>query len=222
MPLFRAAPARAFVRRHTELREPAGVAGVRLHLANDVLAVWHACQLELGDEDAALPYWSAAWAGGLALSRWLREQPQAVTGKRVLDFGAGSGLVGIVAMQEGASSVRAVDIDPFAIAAIQLNARANDVRIEPVRRDILNDGPPPNVDVVLVADCWYEETLAARVTPWLHRVAEAGIDVLVGDPGRRYLPGAELEELARYAVRTTTELEDLGQQSAAVYRLRQG
>ena len=79
---------------------------------------------------------------------------------------------------------------------------------------------PPDADVVLAGDCWYEGRLASRVLPWLRRAAASGIDVLVGDPGRAYLPADALQEIARYEVRTTTELEDLDQKRAAVYRLR--
>jgi predicted nicotinamide N-methyase len=220
VPLYRAGPARAFVRRHTVLREVTELPGLRLQLADDVLDVWRAVQLELADDDWPLPYWSAAWAGGLALASYLRDRPELVAGRRVLDFGSGSGLVGIVAGQLGAESVVAVDIDPFAIAAIQVNARANDVRIGALRRDLIGEEPPAEVDVLLAADCWYEERFAELVTPWLRVVRAAGIDVLVADPGRRFFPASEVEEIAEYQVRTTSALEDQDQRTARVYRFR--
>jgi predicted nicotinamide N-methyase len=192
--------------------------GLRLHLADDVLEVWRAVQLELADDETPLPYWSAAWAGGLALASYLRDRPELVAGRRVLDLGSGSGLVGIVAAQVGGASVVAVDIDPFAMAAIQLNARANEVRVSALRRDMVGEEPPAEVDVLLAADCWYEEGFAAVVTPWLRSVTAAGIEVLVADPGRRYLPVAELIEIAEYPVRTTSALEDQDQRTARVYR----
>ena len=101
-------------------------------------------------------------------------------------------------------------------AAIRLNARANRRRVTALCRDVL-DEEPPDVDVILAGDCWYEARLAARVLPWLRRARDRGVDVLVGDPGRRYLPAAGLVELARYDVRTTTELEDLALKQARVY-----
>ncbi len=121
-------------------------------------------------------------------------------------------------MRTGAASAIAADIDPFATAAIELNARANGCRVSVVHRDVL-DEEPPEVDVVLAGDCWYEATLAERVLPWLRRARSRGIDVLVGDPGRRYLPAEELVEVAAYEVRTTTELEDLDLKRATVYAL---
>jgi predicted nicotinamide N-methyase len=213
-----AASTRAFVLRNTRLRPVPGLEEVRLHLADDVLALWRAAQLETGDPEAALPYWAFAWGGGLALGRYLREHPEVVAGRRVFDVGSGSGLCAIAAMLAGASAAVGADIDPFAAAAIALNARANHRRVAVVRRDVLDD-EPPDVDVVLAADCWYEALLAERVMPWLRRARERGIDVLVGDPGRRYLPVGDLVELAAYEVRTTTALEDMDRKRAAVYAL---
>jgi predicted nicotinamide N-methyase len=214
-----AASARAFVLRHTRLRPVPGLATIRLQLADEALPLWHAVQVETHDPDAALPYWAFAWGGGLALGHYLLAHPEAVAGRRIFDLASGSGLCAIAAMQAGAASAIANDIDRFAEAAIGLNARANGHRIAAVRRDIL-DEEPPEVDVILAGDCWYEAALAERVLPWLRAARERGVEVLVGDPGRRYLPTDELLELATYEVRTTTELEDLDLKRGRVYALR--
>ncbi len=216
-----ASSARAFVLRHTRLRPVPGLEEVRLHLADDVLGLWHACQVETGDPDAPLPFWAFAWGGGLAIGRYLRERPEAVAGRRVLDFGSGSGLCAIAAMRAGASMAVAADIDPFAVSAIPANARANGYRVDVIRRDLLDEGVP-EADVIIAADCWYERPLARRVLPWLRGANEAGVGVLVGDPGRRYLPVRELVELATYEVRTTTALEDMDRKQAWVYTLGTG
>ena len=211
--------ARSFVIRHTRLRPVPGLDEIRLYLAEDVLPLWSAVQTETGDHDSPPPYWAFAWGGGLAVGRYLREHPEVVAGKRVFDFASGSGVCAIVALRAGATEATAADIDPYAAAAIVLNARANSHRIEVITRDVL-DGPPPDVDIVLAGDCWYEQGLAERVQPWLRRVQAAGIDVLLGDPGRRYMPTGELDAVASYEVRTTTELEDMDRKQAWVYRLR--
>lgn len=195
-----------------------GLEPLRLHVADEALTLWHAVQVETGDPDAALPYWAFAWGGGLALGHYLAEHPEAVAGRRVFDLGSGSGLCAIAALLAGASNVTAADIDPFAAAAIGLNTRANGRRVTIVGHDVLDD-EPPDADVILAGDWAYEARFAARVLPWLRRARERGIDVLVGDPGRRYLPTAELVELARYEVRTTTELEDLDLREGRVYGL---
>src|SRR5450755_292685 len=214
-----AASARAFVLRHTRLRPVPGLATIRLQLADEALPLWHAVQVETHDPDAALPYWAFAWGGGLALGHYLLAHPEAVAGRRIFDLASGSGLCAVAAMQAGAASAIANDIDRFAEAAIGLNARANGHRIGAIRRDIL-DEEPPEVDVILAGDCWYEATLAERVLPWLRAARNRGVEVLVGDPGRRYLPTDELLEVATYEVRTTTELEDLDLKLGRVYALR--
>ena len=92
-----AASPRAFVLRHTQLRPVPGLEEIRLHLVDDVLALWHAVQIEQDDPDPALPFWAIAWAGGLAIARYLREHPEVVAGRRVFDLASGSGLCAIAA-----------------------------------------------------------------------------------------------------------------------------
>jgi predicted nicotinamide N-methyase len=214
-----AASPRSFVLRQTTLRPIPGLEEIRLHLADDVLPLWRAVQLETDDPDAPLPYWAFAWAGGLAIGRHLRLHPEVVAGRRVFDLASGSGLCAIAGMRAGAASVTAADIDTLAAAAIALNARANGCRVTVVHGDVLADDPP-DVEVILAGDCWYEGPLAERVLPWLQRAAARGIDTLVGDPGRRYLPTGQLVELAMYDVRTTTDLEDRDQKTGRVYAIR--
>jgi predicted nicotinamide N-methyase len=214
-----AASPRAFVLRNTHLRPVPGLEEVRLQLADDVLLLWHAVQVETDDPDAALPYWAFAWAGGLAIGRHLREHPEAVAGRRGVDVASGSGLCAIASMHAGAAEATGADIDAFAAAAIGINARANGRRVTVVHRDVL-DEEPPEVDVILAGDCWYDAALAGRVLPWLRRARDRGVDVLVGDPGRHYLPTDELVELAAYQVRTTSELDDLDHTQGRVYAVR--
>ena len=213
-----AASPRAFVLRHTRLRPVPDLEEIRLHLADDALTLWHAVQLETGDPDAPLPYWAFAWSGGLAIGRYLRDHPETVAGRRVFDLGSGSGICAIASMLVGATEATGADIDPFAVAAIDLNARANRLRVDVVRRDVLDD-EPADADVILAGDCWYDGRLAERVMPWLQRAADRGIEVVLGDPGRRYLPVDNLVRLATYDVRTTTELEDLEFKQGRVYAL---
>jgi predicted nicotinamide N-methyase len=212
---------RAFVARHTRLRPVDGVAGIRLHLADEAEPVWRATEEATGEDGAPIPFWAFAWAGGLALARYVDEHPETVAGLEVLDMATGSGLVALVAARAGATHVDAADIDPFAEAAVRMNAHANRQHVTFVRRDLLEEAPP-SVDVLLAADTWYEGQLADRILPWLRTAAEAGSTVLVGDPGRAYLPDtadAGFERLARYDVRTTTTLEDRGVVSASVFRV---
>jgi predicted nicotinamide N-methyase len=194
---------RAFVTKHTRLQEVPGLGALKLHLSDDVFSVWKAVQERTGDPDAPIPFWAFAWGGGLAIASYVRDHPDAVTDTRVLDFASGSGLCAIAALRAGASNVEAIDVDPFAIAAVELNARANRVRID-ARRDDLLDRDPPDVDVILAGDCWYEESFGTRLTAWLWRAREAH-DGLI--------------ELASYDVRSTTDLEDMARTRAWVYEL---
>lgn len=177
--------------------------------------MWHQTGSTLGATDPALPYWAFAWAGGLAICRYVLEHPHEVEGRRVLDVASGSGLCSIVALRAGAASVHAVDIDPLAEAAVAVNARANGVRVGFSRRDLL-DELPPDFDVILAGDVCYEETMARRMLDWLRIAARRGTRVLLGDPGRTYLP-PDLERLATYDVRTSREVEASDARPAAVY-----
>ena len=218
---MRRGPARAFVVRHTRLREVPGLDDLRLHLGDEVLSLWRAVQVETGDPDAALPYWAFAWTGGLALAHYLRGRPEIVTDRRVFDLASGSGLCAIAAMRAGARRATAADVDAMAAAAIALNARANGTRVAVVQHDVLAAPPPDDVDLILAGDCFYEASLGARVRAWLMAAQARGIDVLIGDPVRQYLPLSDLRELASYEVRTTTELEDMAHKVGRVYALRE-
>ena len=209
---------RALIARHTRLQPVDGLVGIRLHLADEAGPVWRATEASLGIAGAPIPFLAFAWSGGLAIARFLAEHPEEVRGKQVLDMATGSGLCAIVAMREGAASAIGIDVDPFAEAAVALNARANGVRVGFIGRDLL-DEEPPDADVLLAGDTWYEGPLADRVLPWLRRVEANGTRVLVGDPGRRYLPSDELAPLAAYEVETTTQLEDRAVVRARVFTL---
>jgi predicted nicotinamide N-methyase len=175
---------------------------------------------ELGLADPPLPFWAFPWAGGLGVARFVAEHPEVVAERRVLDLATGSGLCAIVAARAGAAHVAAADIDPFAEAAVTLNARANEVEIAFMRGD-LTAGPPPDAEVILAGDVCYESAMAAAIVPWLERAAAAGSVVYLGDPGRTYLP-AGLVEVGRYRVHTTRELEPTTERDVGVYRMGGG
>jgi predicted nicotinamide N-methyase len=193
---------------------------IRLHLADDVMAMMSLAGAELDEPDPGLPFWAFAWAGGLAVSHYLRDHPDEVAGRRVLDIASGSGLCAIVALRSGAAWAHAVDIDPLSEAAVALNARANGVRIGFSRQDLLGAEPPP-CDVILAGDVCYEETMAARMVEWLRSAASRGTRVILGDPGRRYFPPG-MSLLAAYRVRTSHELEDSEIKDSAVYTFPAG
>src|SRR3954453_2619775 len=122
----------AFIRANTQILSPPLVPELRLHLAHEAVPLWIKAEEELGEIGLPPPFWAFAWAGGQALARYILDNPETVRGRRVLDFASGSGLVAIAAMKAGAKDVTACDIDPFAITAIGLNAKANHVTVSPV------------------------------------------------------------------------------------------
>ncbi|TPW04168.1 MAG: ribosomal L11 methyltransferase [bacterium] len=197
----------AFILANTRLQPVPHAPEISLWLADEVTPIWRLTEEELGEMGLPPPFWAFAWAGGQGLARWLLDNPAEVAGKRVLDLAAGSGLVGIAAMQAGAASVLCADIDPFCGAAVALNAQANAVVLAFTDTDLL-DGPPPDVDVICAGDVFYEQPMAGRVLAWLTAAADRGTRVLVGDPLRTYFPKQGFDLLAEYVVPTTRELED--------------
>ena len=189
-----------------------------LHLATEVTPLWEATEASLAASQLPPPYWAFAWAGGQALARHVLDHPKLVAGRRVLDFGAGSGLLAIAAALAGASAVTAAEIDPFAAAAIALNARRNGVAVSVETADVIGRRDAP-WDSVLVGDMCYERPLAERLTLWLRDLAGGGTMVLLGDPGRAYLPRDGLEALAQYQVPTPLDLEDREVRDGVVWRL---
>jgi predicted nicotinamide N-methyase len=196
----------AFIRANTQLLAPPHTPEIWLHLATELVPIWQKTEEELAAIGVPPPFWAFAWAGGQALARYLLDHPDTVQGKRVLDFASGSGLSAIAAAKAGARDVLATEIDPFAIAAIGLNATANGVAIASTLEDVI--GRDDGWDTVLAGDVCYEREMAARVFAWLRSLAGRGALVLMGDPGRNYLPSSNLVEIAAYDVQTTRELED--------------
>lgn len=214
-----AVSAPAFVRANTALAAPPLVPEIRLHLATEITPLWQATEATLAETGLPPPYWAFAWPGGQALARHVLDAADLVSGRSVLDFAAGSGLVAIAAARAGARRVLANDIDRFAAAAMALNAGLNGVAVEVVTADLVGQALP-EVDIVLCGDVCYERPMAERVTAWLRDLARSGRTVLLGDPGRSYLPAEGLEPLARYAVPTTRELEDRELRETTVFRLQ--
>jgi predicted nicotinamide N-methyase len=206
-----------FVSANTAVSAPSLVPEVRLHLADEALPLWQTTEEELERNGLPPPFWAFAWAGGQALARHILDNPRLVTGRHVLDVGAGGGLAAVAAALAGAAQVRANEVDDFALAAIRLNATANGVSVTPVGGDLL-DGPA-EADVVLVGDLFYERPLADRALAFLQRAAEAGAEVLVGDPRRTYLPADALEPVASYNVPVPLALEDMDVKRTLVWRL---
>ena len=208
----------AFIRENTRVLAPSHVPELKLYLADDAVSLWELTEEQLGELGLPPPFWAFAWAGGQALARYVLDHADVVRGKRVLDVASGSGLVAIAAMKAGATSALAVDIDTFASHAAALNAELNGVCVETSDADPV--GHATDADTILVGDLFYDRDLAPRVLIWLIEQQAAGRPVLIGDPGRTYLPRDKLEQIAAYDIPVTRALEDAEVKRAAVWRLR--
>ncbi|CAM5762169.1 class I SAM-dependent methyltransferase [Bosea minatitlanensis] len=211
-------PARvAFIRAHTRLLPVPHAPEIGLHVAEEATELWQKTEEELAEIGLPPPFWAFAWAGGQALARYLLDHPEVVAGRRVLDFASGSGLVAIAAMKAGAARVEACDIDAFAATAIGLNAAANGVAVTARLEDLV--GRDEGWEVICAGDVCYERAMAEAVIGWLGGLGRRGATVLIGDPGRSYLPKDRLEAVASYEVPVTRALEDAEIKRSSVWRL---
>jgi len=163
----------------------------RQWLDNEVLALWlmdidDQLQLDtqaIGRFWQTLPFWAFAWAGGRALATYIANNPEWVTGKRVLDFGCGSGIAGIAAALAGAEEVWVADLDDSALMAAQVNAGLNGVEVQVVEGDQF-----PEVDILLAADVLYDISgsaglleLTSQIPEWLlaesNRILPEGLEL---------------------------------------------
>lgn len=207
----------AFVRRETRVQACSLVPELRLHLADRLLPIWEATELALATAGISPPFWAFAWPGSQALARFILDGGLDLRNRPVLDLACGCGLAAIAAACQGAVAT-ANDVDPLALAAVRLNAGMNGAAVATDGRDLLG-GDQGQWDVILVGDVFYERTLATRALAWLRQQAKAGADVLIGDPGRSYLPSDGLEGVVSYCIVTDRDLEDSDMKRTTIYRV---
>jgi predicted nicotinamide N-methyase len=206
-----------FIATHTRLTKVPFVPELQAYLAEEPIALWEHTERDAGAEQPP-PFWAFAWAGGQAVARYILDNPDVVRGKHVLDVAAGSGVVAIAAARAGAARVRAVEIDPLAVEAIRLNAVANDVTIAATVEDVL-DTEGDDADIVFAGDVFYSREMTGRMLGYLKRMTARGATAIVGDPGRAYLPRAELTRVAEYDVPVVESLEDAPIKRTTVWRV---
>ncbi len=194
---------------------------IKLHLAHEAHDLWHKTEEELELEGLQPPFWAFAWAGGQGLARHILDHPYLVRNRRVLDFASGSGIVAIAAGMAGANKVTANDIDPFCKTAIELNADLNGVNLEFSHTDLLAAGHQwfEDIDILLAGDVFYDRAMAVAVWPLLQVFAASGKPVLIGDPGRAYLPKTGLVLQASHEVPVTRMLEDSEIKHTSIWRV---
>lgn len=207
-----------FIIANTGIHTPPHVPEIKLHLADEAHDLWHKTEQELSEIGLPPPYWAFAWAGGQGVARYILDTAEIVKNKRVLDFASGSGMVAIAAAMRGAVIVTANDIDAFARHAISLNAEINNVDISFTDNDLIDHDLSASTDILLAGDVFYDKPLADRLIPWFDQLSATGIMIIVGDPGRSYLPKHRLRELAVYTVPVTRALEDADVKRTTVWQ----
>ena len=208
---------KVFVRENTATVTPALVPEIQLNLANETCPIWLQAPEYFSKLGISEPFWAFAWAGGQALARYIFDNPAIVSEQTVLDFGSGSGIVAIAAAKSGAAHVTASDIDEYAEAAIEINAKINKVDIEITRENLI--GIDKNWTTVFAADVHYENNMSLIITTWLKSLVGSGSKVFIGDPQRIYLPKNGLERVIKYSKKTESRLEDTDLQNAQVWRV---
>ncbi len=210
----------AFIRTHLRVEPVAFVPELLLYQAAEPIGLWELTEGEYRS-DQPPPFWAFAWAGGQGLARYLLDHPAEVAGRSVLDLASGSGLTAVAAARAGAATVRAVEVDATASAAIALNAVANEVPLEVTLADVLDQGVSElgGASVVLAGDVFYSKAMAARMLAFLRRAARDGAEVLVGDPGRTYFPGEYFTAICAYEVPVRYELESTLVRTVTVWRI---
>ncbi len=191
---------------------------MHLWLADEIAPIWTATEGELERTGIEPPFWAFAWAGGQAVARLVLTLPVLVHGKRVLDIAAGSGMIAVAAACAGAAEVLANDIDPMCEAAVTLNALANNVEVGWLGGNLL-DQDPPDVDIILAGDIFYQKQMADRFLAWLTLASARGIEIYAGDPGRAYAPLHGAPPLAEYEIATSLDLEGVSHRRTRVWKL---
>lgn len=211
--------AAAFIQAYTVMGASVLEPGLKLYLASEITPLWLATEDFLQGHNMAPPFWAFSWPGSEALAHYIAGHPALVRGKKLLDFAAGGGLAALSCARAGAASVEAAEIDPLAVAAIRLNAAANQLEISPLLGDIV--GAACRWDIILCGDVCYEAAMTRHIMPWLRQCA-AKIPVLMADPGRRYAPDQGFEVICEISVPTSLELEDKATRTVRLLRLRPG
>lgn len=192
---------------------------IRVFHARALVEVWEAAEV-LAGEPLPSPFWAYPWPAGCALARLILDDPSIVRGRRVLDIGCGGGVTALAAARAGATEVVANDVDPWALATVEIAAVRQDLPVRPLLADLTSDADSVAAfDVVLCSDLAYERSHASGQRALLRRCREGGARVLVADAERKYFAADGLRLLAEHRLPVPSDLEGVSHRTARVYEL---
>jgi len=189
------------------------------HSAPDFFALWEAYENEVMHE-TAIPYWAAVWPGAKSLARFLLSNKDLVAGKKILDFGSGSGVVSIASCKSGAAEVVANDIDPVARYVASRNFSANKVSVRMTGDNMLVNDTGEFFDVVLVCDMFYERSTAEPLHALLKKCIQKGTRVIIADGTRPFTPRENLQALYSEVIRVNHALEGMPDRMVTVFEMK--
>lgn len=186
--------------------------------ARDVFDFWQAWELESGVKQD-IPYWITVWPAARLLAEYIGEHPEVAEGKTVLDLGCGGGIAGLAAAKAGAVRVIANDVDPTALAMAGMNAALNGLALNIADDNLLPRPPDPDWNVILVADLFYEKSVAEPMLAWLRQALSQRSRVLIADASRPFAPQSGVRLLAEKTYPTDVDLEGSMQRKVRLLEL---
>lgn len=200
------------IEKETEIVTNQLVPELKLHLITPNCRLFHS-KMQEDFPFPADPYWAFHWPGGLAISRYIFDNPNLVRNKRILDFGSGCGSISIASKICGAKTAIANDIDKVALIASKMNAILNNVVIDTESKNMINNPSSiTNYDLIFLGDVFYDEEFAALILPWIKDLVKNGKLVIIGDPDRHALKNKKLnlKLLNRYELPDNVCIENHG------------
>ncbi|RPI72106.1 MAG: methyltransferase, partial [Desulfobacteraceae bacterium] len=190
---------------------------IKARQAADVYKLWQAWEQEAGRE-CPVPHWAIVWPAAQVLARYLLDHPKIVKEKEILEIGCGGAVVSISAKRSGSRQVWANDIDPVTLAVARENASANQVDIVFDSMNRIGTRTLPAVNLVLIADFFYMKTDSLMLTAQLHEWKNQGIEIIIADGGRAFVPAEYGEILHEQDQAVNHDLEGKNKRRVKIFR----
>jgi predicted nicotinamide N-methyase len=191
---------------------------IQAHIAPDFFSLWEEYEKEVRHE-TDIPYWAAVWPGAKSLARYVLSNKELVAGKKILDFGSGSGVVSIASCKSGAAEVVANDIDPVARFVASRNYSENNVSVRMASDNMLVNDTNEHFDFVLVCDMFYERSTAEPLHAFLKKRIQKGARVIIADGTRPFTPRENLQALYSEVIRVNHALEGMKERTVTVFEM---